>query len=228
MLSTHSLLIVTAGLLVTTTVSADPVTHQWNSKGSVAFSENNTDSPDIINPEVPDEKGPNGTPGALKIDYVSDLDFGSHQLSTANKTYYAKPDSTAFTKPVAPFIEMHDLRGIGAGNNTELSVTQVAQFKNGTNELTGAALSFSLGKGLNAAGGTYKPSSVETFTLKPGVSQPVMTTNGTVGQFLTSYGTATDYKGTTEGGPISLSIPSGSAVKGSYTATLQWDLSTAP
>lgn len=55
-----------------------------------------------------------------------------------------------------------------------------------------------------------------------------METNGTVGQFLTSYGTVADYKGTTESAPISLSVPSGSPVKGDYTATLQWDLLTAP
>lgn len=229
MLSTQSLIILAAaGTLAATAVSADSVISTWDSEGSVAFTENNKDIPDIVNPEVPNEHGDEGTEGALAVDYVSDLDFGSHPLSAAHKTYYAKPDTAAFSKAVAPFIEFHDLRGLGEGNNTSLTVTQVAQFNNGTQALTGASLSFSLGKGCNAAGGTYNPNSVGSFTLIPGQSQPVMETNGIAGQFLTSYGTASDYKGTTEGSPISLSVPSGSATKGNYTATLLWDLTTAP
>lgn len=225
--STQSLIILAASFLATASVSAAPIT-QADSTGTVAFTESQTDIPDVINPEVPEEDGPNGTPGTFAIDYASNFDFGSHAHSPKQQTYYAKADTTAFTKPVAPFIEIHDLRGLGVGNNTQLTVKQLEQFKNGQHKLTGAALTFSMGRGLNAAGGTYTPSSVPSFTLIPGQAQKVMQTNGTVGQFLTSYGQAADYKGTTVGGPISLSVPSGSANKGNYTATLQWDLATAP
>ncbi|MDP0919650.1 hypothetical protein Q6272_31890, partial [Klebsiella pneumoniae] len=63
-------------------------------------------------------------------------------------------------------------------------------------------MSFKSGKGANAGGGAYTPTAVAGFTLTPGQAQPVMSTDGTVGQFLTSYGQATDYKGNTAGGPI--------------------------
>ena len=124
---------------------------------------------------------------------------------------------------------MYDLRGLGTGNGTTLTVTQLAQFTNGSKGLTGAALSFSSGAGVNAdASGSCVPKSTASYTLTPGTAQEVMSTDGTVGQYLTSYGKAADYQGNEAGGPISLSVPSGSAVAGNYTATLQWDLTTAP
>jgi hypothetical protein len=210
-------------------VSAASVTAgQWDSNGTVAFTPNTTTPPDVTDPDDPGETGPGGTPGALAIDYASDLDFGTHEISSTQETYYANPDTTAFSKPVAAFVEMHDLRGLGTGNNTQLTVTQLAQFNNGSANLDGAALTFTSGTGANAAGGTYVPTSSTGFTLTPGTAQDVMSTDGTVGQYLTSYGATSDYKGTETGGPISLSVPSGSAVAGNYTATLQWDLTTAP
>ncbi|QDK70866.1 WxL domain-containing protein [Lactococcus protaetiae] len=228
-LSASTLALLVAGATGASAVSAASVTAtQWNSTGTVAFTENTTTPPDVTNPEVPGEPGPGGTPGALAIDYASDLDFGTHEISASQATYYANPDSTAFSTPVAAFVEMHDLRGLGTGNDTQLTVTQLAQFTNGSSNLNGAALSFSAGTGVNAGGGSYVPTSVAGFTLTPGNAQNVMSTDGTVGQYLTSYGQASDYKGTEVGGPISLSVPSGSAVAGNYTATLQWDLTTAP
>ena len=201
---------------------------QWDSTGTVAFTENTTTPPDVVNPEAPDEPGPDGTAGSLAIDYVSDLDFGTHEISASKATYYANPDTQAFSSPVADFVEMHDLRGLGTGNDTQLSVTQLAQFSNGTAELNGAALTFSSGNAVNASGGDYTPSAVAKYTLIPGTSQSVMTTDGTVGQYLTSYGQASDYQGTEVKSPISLSVPSGAATAGSYSTTLQWDLIAAP
>ncbi|MDG4984173.1 WxL domain-containing protein [Lactococcus lactis] len=226
MLSTSTLALLLVGA---SSVSAASVAEtQWNSTGTIAFTENTTTPPDVTDPEVPGEPGVDGTDGALAIDYASDLDFGTHEISASQETYYANPDSKAFSKPVAAFVEMHDLRGLGTGNNTQLTVTQLTQFNNGSSDLKGAALTFTSGTGANAGGGTYIPTSATNFTLTPGTAQDVMTTDGTVGQYLTSYGVASDYKGTEEEGPISLSVPSGSAVVGSYKATLQWDLTTAP
>ncbi|MFK4935029.1 WxL domain-containing protein [Lactococcus garvieae] len=202
---------------------------QWDSKGIVEFEANDTDIPEVTDPEAPGETGPGGTAGALAIDYVSDLDFDTHKISASDQTYYAAPDTHVFKDvSVANFVEMHDLRGLGTGNNTELTVTQEEQFKNDKTELKSAVLSFSLGKGMNSKNGSYVPNSVANFALTPGEAQKVMSTDGTVGQFLTSYGVAADYKGSEEGGPISLSIPSGSARAGSYSATLHWDLTVAP
>jgi len=124
---------------------------------------------------------------------------------------------------------MHDLRGLGTGNDTHLTVTQLKQFNNGKDDLAGAALSFSAGKAANAdTGAAYTPTATTSFTLTPGTAQDVMSTDGTAGSFLTSYGKAADYTGNETGGPISLSVPSGAALVGDFSATLQWDLTTAP
>ena len=229
-LSAATLALLVVGATAISTASADSVkAEQWTSTGTIGFTANTTTPPDVTNPEVPGEPGPGGTAGALAIDYASDLDFGTHEISASQATYYASADSKAFSKPVGAFVQMHDLRGLGTGNGTTLTVTQLAQFTNGSKGLTGAALSFSSGAGVNAdASGSCVPKSTASYTLTPGTAQEVMSTDGTVGQYLTSYGKAADYQGNEAGGPISLSIPSGSAVAGNYTVTLQWDLTTAP
>lgn len=231
-LSAATLALLVAGASGASSVSAASVkAEQWTSAGTIGFTVNTTTPPDITNPEVPGGTGPGGTPGELAIDYVSDLNFGQHQISSKKETYFAKNDTTAFKgKAVAAFVEMHDLRGLGSGgkNGTQLTVTQDKQFKNPSGaELKAATLSFSAGTAANAGGGNPQ-TSTNKFELTPGVAQTVMSTDGTVGQFLTSYGQATDYKGDTAGGPISLSVPSGSALAGTFTAKLVWNLAVAP
>jgi len=198
---------------------------QYDSTASVSFTapDENTTPPTVTNPEAPGSQGPAGTAGALAIDYASNLDFGSHSISSTDATYYASADTTAFSgKTVADFVEMHDLRGTGAGaGNWTLTVTQKGQFNNGSADLTGAQLSFTNAQSENAGGGTYTPQSVASYTLTPGTAQTVMTGDGTVGQFLTSYGASSDYKGQETAGPVSLYVPSGSAAQGSYTSTLE-------
>lgn len=231
-LSAATLALLVAGASGASAVSAASTkAEQWDSTGSVSFTANTTTPPDITNPEVPGGTGPGGTPGELAIDYASDLAFGKHEISAKSETYFADADTTAFNgTPVGAFVEMHDLRGLGSGdkNGTQLTVTQVKQFNNGSADLKGAALSFSAGTAANAGGGTYTPNAESGFTLTPGTAQNVMSTDGTTGTYLTSYGKAADYKGNTVGGPISLSVPSGSALAGDFSTTLQWDLTTAP
>lgn len=233
-LSAATLALLVAGASGASSVSAASVkAEQWTSAGTIGFTVNTTTPPDITNPEVPGGTGPGGTPGELAIDYASNLAFGTHQISYKSATYYADADTTAFKgkgKAIGAFVEMHDLRGLGSGvkNGTQLTVKQLKQFSNGSADLQGASLSFKSGKGANAGGGAYTPTAVAGFTLTPGQAQPVMSTDGTVGQFLTSYGQATDYKGNTAGGPISLDVPSGAALVGTFNATLEWNLAVAP
>ncbi|MCT1172981.1 WxL domain-containing protein [Lactococcus lactis] len=230
--SAATLALLVAGASGASAVSAASVkAEQWNSTGTIGFTANTTTPPDITNPEVPGGTGPGGTPGELAIDYASDLAFGKHEISAKSETYFADADTTAFNgTPVGAFVEMHDLRGLGSGdkNGTQLNVTQLKQFNNGSADLKGATLSFSAGTAANAGGGSYTPTAVAGFTLTPGQAQLVMSTDGTVGQFLTSYGQATDYKGNTAGGPISLDVPSGAALVGTFNATLEWNLAVAP
>ena len=230
-LSAATLALLVAGASGASAVSAASAVSTKDSTGTIGFTANTLTPPDITNPELRGETGHGGTAGELAIDYASDLAFGKHEISDKSKTYFANADTTAFNdKAVGAFVEMHDLRGLGSGgkNGTQLTVTQLKQFNNGSADLEGATLSFSAGTAANAGGGAYTPTAEAGFTLVPGRAQPVMSTDGTVGQFLTSYGQAAQYKGNTAGGPISLYVPSGAALAGTFTATLQWDLKVAP
>ena len=232
-LSAATLALLVAGASGVSGVSAASVkAEKWNSStGKIGFRANTTTPPDITNPELLGVTGHGGTPGALAIDYASNLTFDQHEISAKSETYFAHADTTAFSKPVGEFVEMHDLRGLGSGGNngTQLTVKQRDQFKNDKGaELKGATLRFSSGKAANAGGGTYTPTAKGSFTLKLDTAQPVMSTDGTVGQFLTSYGKATDYRENNAGGPISLKVPSGSDLAGDFSTTLEWDLVTAP
>ena len=220
----------TLALLVAGSSGASAVSTK-DSTGTIGFTANTSTPPDITNPEVPGGTGPGGTPGELAIDYASDLAFGKHEISAKSETYFADADTTAFNgTPVGAFVEMHDLRGLGSGdkNGTQLNVTQLKQFNNGSADLKGATLSFSAGTAANAGGGAYTPTAEAGFTLDPGTAQNVMSIDGTTGTYLTSYGKAADYKGNTAGGPISLSVPSGSALAGTFTAKLVWNLAVGP
>ena len=227
-LSAATLALLVAGASGVSAESSQTV--PWKSTGTIGFTANSK-AQNITNPEVPELTHSGGSSGALAIDYVPELDFGKPQISAKSETYYAKADTAAFKgTAVGAFVEMHDLRGLGTGNDTHLTVTQLKQFNNkdDKDDLARAALSFSAGKAANAGGGTYTPTAIESFTLVPDRAQKVMSINGTSGQFLTRYGKASDYTGNETGGPISLSVPSGSALAVDFSTTFEWDLVTGP
>lgn len=228
-LSAATLALLVAGASGASAVSAASVNDgHWTSKGTIGFTPNSK-AQNITNPEVPELTHPGGSAGTLAIDYVPELDFGKPQISSKTETYYAKADINAFKgTAVGAFVEMHDLRGLGTGNNTQLTVTQIKGFNNDKGDLAKADLSFSAGQAANAGGGDYTPTAPRSFTLTPNTAQLVMSTNGISGQFLTSYGKASDYTENETGGPISLSIPSGSALAVDFSTTLEWDLEIAP
>lgn len=206
----------------------------WSSTGTVAFTSPSTGTtpPNITDPSNPGttpNPGLPSQPGNFAIDYASNLDFGSHTISATAKTYYANLDAkaTAAGYSGANFVSIHDLRGVATG--WTLSVTQAAQFTSGTSNLTNAAITFNYGKGINSGGGTEQPTATSTFTLTPGTAQAVMSdSTGIVGNYAAQYGSASYYKGTETGGPISLYIPSGAVQATSYTSTLNWNLAAVP
>ena len=87
-LSAATLALLVVGATAISTASADSVkAEQWTSTGTIGFTANTTPPPDVTNPEVPGEPGPGGTAGALAIDYSSDLDFDTHEISASQATY---------------------------------------------------------------------------------------------------------------------------------------------
>lgn len=228
-----SVVLSTLTLLGAGTASADSVDqNKFNSEGTIKF----TAAPDTSNPGVVDPENPGGTvdpeipgvAGTIALDYASNLDFGTHEISEKTATYYASKDEKTSG---ADFIAMHDLRGEGTWS---ITVTQLAQFKNESNDLTGAQLSFNKATavytGTEAGTSAYMPSASNITNLEVGSPAQVMASNtaGSYGTYAVKYGASADYVGNETGGPISLSVPAGSAKAGTYTATLEYDLSVVP
>lgn len=222
-----SLLTLTVIGAATSASAASISANQWDSKGTVSFTENNT-VPPVTNPGIPDKQPDiTGVTGPLAIDYASDLDFGTHQVQSGTQTYYAKAD--AVTGGAAQ-VRMHDQRGAAKG--WDVSVQQKGQFTDGTTDLTGAQLAFSKGVSMNVSStGTYVPTYNSSLSsLDPAATSgvKVMEGDGTVGGYATVFGTTADYTANTDGTtetPISLTVPSGKV--GTFTTTLEYTLTAA-
>ncbi|QPS72043.1 WxL domain-containing protein [Lactococcus garvieae] len=82
-----------------------------------------------VTPIWPDGKTPSpGTPGPLSIDYVSSFDFGINNISTQDRTYYAKSQRYINSNLETPnYIQVTDNRGTTAG--WTLKVIEKAQFR---------------------------------------------------------------------------------------------------
>lgn len=93
-----------------------------------------------IDPEDPVENPKNPITDGLRIQYVSDFDFGQHVRPYAGEqTYYANPDKVVTdnqptTKEVAPFISIIDDRGLEDMSTWSLEA-KTSVFKKGNNSV---------------------------------------------------------------------------------------------
>lgn len=215
------------------TVSGTEGGNRVDSTGMITFIPGDeTTNPGVVDPENPGggvEPEIPGVAGSIALDYASDLDFGSHKISTTDSTYYASTDKTTGG---ADFVAMHDLRGAGEWS---ITVTQNNQFTNQRAvELSGAQISFekaiAVNTGIETGVGADMPSAVNITNLMIGAPSLVMSSNeaGSYGTYATKYGTKSDYLGNEEGGPISLSVPAGAAQVGDYQSTLEYSLNVVP
>lgn len=114
-------------------------------------------NPTNPNPEKPEPIKP-GTDGPLSIDFASDFDFGTQEITTEDKVYTAKAQSYIESDKQTPnFVQVTDKRGTNAG--WSLNLKQDHQFQNEqtqNKELIGAQLRFKAGE-LVSSGKGIKP-----------------------------------------------------------------------
>lgn len=243
-------------LLATVILGAAPVIANaddgatYATKGQVAFvPSTSTDPTSPVNPTDPDvpvapvdPTDPTapitpGTPGPLSIDYISNFDFGTQEITTATKTYKAAAQTfTDTTTPAAPlYAQVTDNRGTDAGWNLSANATK---FTAGTNELTGAQISLTDSAAVKSNSNNAAAPTVNDVTLTPGAAVTVASaaTGNGAGTWVDSFGTkdsiatATDSKGdrTVDNG-VSLEVPNGGNAKAQkYTATIDWTLADTP
>ncbi|WP_239256756.1 WxL domain-containing protein [Listeria ilorinensis] len=217
--------------LIGTDVSAaeDDTTYADNglsatSKGTITFTPN-TDPVNPVNPDDDDPYTPDDTPvnpstdDALRIAYVSKLDFGSQKISSEDQTYTANKvtmtnQKTNTTKEINPAVTISDGRGTGAG--WKLQVKQSGAFSNGSDTLENATL-------------TLEKSSIysnksNAATAPVGGNVSVNTNNATVMTAAASSGYGTwqeEFK-------ASLNVKGNTAKEGTYKTNLVWTLSDTP
>ena len=189
------------------------------STAKIGISQADPDNPvgpiDPIDPDDnPSSNDPTGNTGVLRIDYISNIDFGTQTISGSTETYAAQKPSLRTEAQVS------DLRGTGAGWNLQVNYdSESTGFKTQSGqELKGAQLTLPTGtpKTVNDNQSATPSTAVVTVNTE---AQNIMTSAVNTG-----LGTWADQMTTTD---VSLKVPSGN-LAGDYTATLEWTLTDAP
>lgn len=173
---------------------------------------------DPTNPTKPDPENPTtGQEGALTLDVVPNLPFGTHEIESGTKTYPVDA-----TKNDSPYLQVSDRRGVGADGQAQgwnVSVT-VSDFANGSQKLEGATLNFGSSTVKKPDSNTsVAPSSAAITGLDSSDSATTIFTAAKdhgLGTWLSVYDPTN----------IILTVPE--AAVGTFTATLTWDLTAGP
>lgn len=192
------------GLMATTSVAADDTTN-----GIVTFNGGNIN----VDPTKPiDPDNPGG--GSISL-LPTQLNFGSTAISyTADTKLKATTDGNQSSAVTTGAVRINDSRGTSAGWKMKVNQTQ---FKNGTNELTGAELSLTTGQATNTGGVLPTGGAIDQkATLTPGADFEVFKANAGEGNGISEL-------------PIKqfdLMIPASAAkTAGQYTTTITWTVS---
>lgn len=206
------------------------------SKGTITILENESPDPDVPDPDNPDnpinpdpDNPINPTPGLLRINYISDFEFGSQKNSSGAIDMQAKLDvlydQNGEEVERVPFVSTEDRRG-SEREGWELQVSQTTPFTDSSgHELVGATISLS---NLRYATGTNAPAvTVETIALNE-EGQTLSSANATQGSgaWSLALGNPT-LEGTTDG--VRLQVPANTVKNDTeYQATLLWELIADP
>ncbi|PEH49554.1 WxL domain-containing protein [Enterococcus faecium] len=212
-----------AVFISTTLLAGASIVHADDQNGTsiarIGLAQQDPDNPvgpiDPITPDDGDDNSndPTGNTGALRIDYISNIDFGSQTISGKTETYHAQAPATMTEAQVS------DLRGTGAGWNLQVSYdAETTGFKDGKKILNGAELTLPAGTPIATAGNQSQAPSANSVTVNDS-AQNIMTAASSTG-----LGTWADKMTTAN---VNLKVPSGN-LTGNYTATLVWTLTDAP
>lgn len=197
-------------------VHADDLSGKSTAK--IGLTKQDPDNPvgpiDPIDPDDnPPSNDPTGNTGDLRIDYISNIDFGTQTISGKTETYIAEKPASLTESQVS------DLRGTGAGWHLQVNYdTEKPGFTSEDKTLSGAELTLPSGTAKSVADNKATPPATSEVVVND-AAQNIMTATANTG-----LGTWADEMDTAN---VSLKVPSGNLV-GDYTATLVWTLSDAP
>lgn len=201
---------------------------------------------DPNDPDSPSDNEGTNSKALLKIVYMSNLDFNTHEVSSKTKEYKAKLVDTAKGQKTVPFIMISDNRGTAAG--WHLNVKQDQEFKNEDGKiLRGAYVEFKA-PGVLAFDASKIQEGVTSSAAKlstDGTTMPIMqaekefgngSTYGMFGNPETVTETAKSSKAAENVEPatnevtdgVSMHIIGGTALATPYETSLTWTLSATP
>ncbi|EOH89033.1 WxL domain-containing protein [Enterococcus villorum] len=169
----------------------------------------------IDNDDTPDNSNdPTGNTGILRVDYISNINFGEQTISGKVETYRAS------TPKLRTEAQVSDLRGSGAGWHLQVNYdTEKPGFVTTNNQvLKGAELTFPAGT-TKSTQDNQSAQPVANTVIVGNEAQNIMDATS-----MTGLGTCVDDMNTQD---ITLKVPSGN-MQGDYTATLVWTLTDAP
>ena len=205
-----------------------PTVDALTSNATVDFT-NPTQAPAIVNPdnpggeplENPETDGEvSGEFGSLTLDYVSNFDFGSHELNRNEQNYFAENQRT-------PFAQVTDVRGTGAGWRL------VAQFngftQDGNASLQGAEINLTNSELVTTQDNmnTAPTTSSAGIVLNQNAADITIAEEGQgKGTWLTKW--ADDDNAAAFNQSVVLSVPAAVATAGEHTGTITWTLYNTP
>lgn len=199
------------------TIYAEEMSDSATSTAKITFEGNDTHSNKPVNPDNPDDPNNHGTgdQGPLSIDYVSNISFGTQEISQNKKVYVAAN--------AKPFVQITDKRGVAGGWSLTATASKFSAAD--STELKGAILSFANGDTRTTSDNISGKPDAFDFTFNNHEAQPVMTAKSLNGQ-----GTWLDVFEGEEGNNtnVQLTVPAGSAQAKEYTATITWTLTAGP
>ena len=244
-LSASSLTVLTMGGLLVVNANAASV-GVAKSDAKVAFTTPTTpltplDPGTGTNPVTPSTPGDTNTPGTvadgqgLSLDYVPNLNFGTHAVPTATTTYSAW-NLTDGTNPLPLYMQVSDYRAANTG--WSVSVKEEGNFTSASgSNLAGNTLT--LGNSANAVVNAHNiAADLPSTGIVVNTAEQVVfaaSANKGLGSNLLDFGGSTantakdpDDSAQTVDPAVTLNVLGGSATGTSYSTTLDWTLYNAP
>ncbi|MEO1769326.1 WxL domain-containing protein [Candidatus Enterococcus ferrettii] len=200
--------------------------------------DNGSEGDDSGNPTDPDDDSgfnpdnPNtGTPGLLRIDHApSSFNFGTIKIGSKQTKFAALESGTATdgtAKEVPNYVKVTDNTGNFAGWELSVSRTEFVNQEDEAQTLDGTTLSFKHAYANAGSKGEGMPSTVASETAIPVDAKTVLVQaneNEGMGEWYYVLG-ATNEEGAQA---VALDVPVKKYTAGSYTSTLNWNLTDAP
>lgn len=205
------------------------IAQNLTSEGKITFENPENDYVTPKDPENPendlsggDGKTNDGTPESLlTLDYVTNLDFGTHKVNQSATTY-----NTVTQKP---FVQVSDRRQTGEGWNL---TAQLGNFSNGDNTtLAGSTITFKNANVQTPGPGTNKPTTGEVTLTAGKESGKIASAAAKTGSLSTAQGLGTwliDWIKDGENDNVTLTVPANEASAGQHSATITWTLTSGP